>query len=444
MTPPGARRDPYAHGVLEAPPDDLAAGADRGEAPPSAPRRVVGRPRAVWWLVAGLILVRLVAIAVLMASGVEDEHSILGGDARRYEAILAGEGTPYRDFEVEYPPVALGLMDLIDGSTTWQTLLFLALSQLALELVIAAVIRWSWGGRTAVAYLLLGTPMAFFPFPYARIDFLSVFLAVAGLALVRRRADVAGGATLAVAVFAKLWPLAVAPTLLVRRRWRGLGAWVATGAAGLLAWVAWAGTGGPSQVVTFRGATGWQIESLPGIVLHMVDPGGSTVQQGAWRTAVTVPEWSRLLLAVLSVMIVVAAWWLAARWCGPPDPEPDPGRETERAVVLDGLAPLAAVLGLIVCSPIISPQYLLWCVPFAAVLAARGERAVTGLMVGIVVLTTYALATIHGQIRGELYATVPVVARNVLLVAVLVLCLRRLASRRAPSTDASRAADASA
>jgi hypothetical protein len=427
--------------VLEAPLGDRTAGADRDQAPASAPRRVPGRP--VRWLVAGLILVRVAAIALLLASGVEDDHSILGGDARRYEAIVGGEGTPYRDFDVEFPPVAVGLMALVDGPTTWQTLLFLAVSQLALELATAAVLRWAWGGRTAVAYLLLGTPMAFFPFPYVRIDFLSVFLAVVGLALLRRRSDVAGGVALAVAVFAKLWPLAVAPSLLVRSRWRGLAAWVATGTAGLVAWVAWAGTAGPSQVVTFRGATGWQIESLPGIVLHLLDPSGSTVQQGAWRTAVAMPGWSRPLLTALSVVTVAAAWWVAARRCRHPGPagpsgaqapSADPEDDVERIVVLDGLAPLAAVLGLIVFSPIISPQYLLWCIPFAAVIAARGHRTLTGLMAGIVVLTTYVLATIHGQIRGDLYATVPIVVRNVGLVVVLGLCLRALAITPTPSS----------
>ncbi len=415
--------------MLEARLDEPTAGAGREAAPASTPRRVVGR-HVVWWLVVGLIVIRLVAVGLLLASGVEDEHSILGGDARRYEAIVAGEGTPYRDFEVEFPPVALGLMHVVHGMTTWQTLLFLALSQLALELATAAVIRWAWGGRTAVAYLLLGTPMAFFPFPYVRIDFVSVFLAVLGLALVRKRAEVAGGSLLAVAVFAKLWPLAVAPALLVRRRWRGLAAWAVTGAAGALAWVAWAGTSGLSQVVTFRGATGWQIESLPGAVAHMIDPGGSTVQQGAWRTAVAMPVWSRPLLTLLSVATVAVSWWLAARSRTPTPPGRATGVEDD-VVVLDGLAPLAAVLGLLIFSPIISPQYVLWCVPFAAVIVARGHRLLTWLMVGVIVLTTYGLATIHGQIPGELYATVPVLVRNALLVVVLAVCLRELATRSA-------------
>src|SRR5262245_48254930 len=130
-------------------------------------------------VVAILIAIRLVAIVAVLNSGVEDKHSILGGDARRYEAIVSSRGTPYRDFEVEYPPVSLGLIRVLatgidvghpdlsgefDGDLG--LLSRLAALQLALELGIAALLAWAWNRRTAVAYLLLGTPFVLFPFPY--------------------------------------------------------------------------------------------------------------------------------------------------------------------------------------------------------------------------------------------------------------------------------------
>jgi hypothetical protein len=404
-------------GPPDGPPDTAPDRTTAGDAP-----WLTGwRPAAVVGL---LLLVRIVAVVVLLHSGVEDEHSILGGDARRYEQIAAGEGTPYEDFEVEYPPVSLGLVRLVIGPTTWDTIARLAVSQLAVELAVTAVLAWAWGRRTAVVYYALGTLMAGFPFPWVRIDFLSVLGAVAGLALLRRGRELAGGATLAVAVFAKLWPFVLAPAMLVERRRRGLVAWTVTGLVGTVAWVGWAGPAGLGQIATFRGARGWQIESLPGIVVHMVDPGASSVQQGAWRTALEVPAWVRLALTAAALATVALAWWWAD------------GRRREGAgrVVVDGYAPLASVGALLVFSTIISPQYVLWLVPFAAVVIARGDRTVAWLTAAIATLSTYGLATIHGQIEGEPYATLAVVVRNGLLVALLVVTLGRLAGRLADPT----------
>jgi hypothetical protein len=93
------------------------------------------------------------------------------------------------------------------------------------------------------------------------------------------------------------------------------------------------------------------------------------------------------------------------------------------------MAPLAAILGLLVFSTIVSPQYVLWFVPFVAVLAARGERLLTGLYLATALLTTMILATIHGQIEGALYATVPIIVRNGCLVAMLAIALVRLSPR---------------
>ena len=112
----------------------------------------------------------------------------------------------------------------------WANIALLAASQLVIELLVTTVLWRTWGRRAGIAFLVLGTPMIFFPFPYVRIDLLAVLLAVGGAALGRRRHPVAGGAVLALAVFAKVWPVVLAPAMLVRRQWRGLVAWAVTGA----------------------------------------------------------------------------------------------------------------------------------------------------------------------------------------------------------------------
>jgi hypothetical protein len=390
--------------------------------PVSVVARGTGRSSRWIWLVLLLLTVRIVAVVVLLHSGVEDDFSILGGDGRRYEAIAHSEGRPYADFEVEYPPLSLVVIELIVGHDTLDTLTRLAVSQLLLELGTTLLLWWSWGRRSAIAYLILGTPMALFPFPYVRIDLVSVFAAVAGLALLRRAHDAAGGASLAAAALAKLWPLAIAPRLLVERRWRALAALALVGTIGAGLWIGLAGTDGIRQVIGFRGARGWQIESLPGAVLHLLDPSSSHVEQGAWRTGAAMPPWSRPLLTLATAISVGASWWLVAR------------RSDRPTRIVDGVAPVAAITGMLVFAPIISPQYLLWLMPFLAIAAARGDRLLGGLGMAVSVLTTFILASIHAQIEGRLYATVPILVRNGLLVVMLVAAMRELAG--APSQPA--------
>jgi hypothetical protein len=414
-----------------------AEGGDTRRESPTAAAPAPSRRWPAWapWVLVGvLVLARMVAVGALLTSGVEDEHSVLGGDARRYEVILSSEGTPYRDFAVEYPPVALGLMKLVDRPTPLATITLLAFSQLALELATAGVLAWAWSRRVAVTYLVLGTPMVLFPFPYVRIDLLSVFLAVLGLALLRRGREAVGGAALAVSVFTKVWPVVTAPVMLLRRQWTGLAAWAITGVAGLAAWVAWAGPDGIGQILTFRGADGWQIESLPGIVLHALDPDGSTVQEGAWRTAVSAPGAVRNLLSLLGLGVVVLAWWLAWRAttspAGPDDERPRPPTElTGDDLVVEALAPLAAVLAMLIFSTIVSPQYVLWFLPFAALAAAQGDRTIGALSLAIAFLSMLGLAWIHGLIPGEWHVVAVIALRNLLLLVLLVVTLGRLWSR---------------
>lgn len=385
-----------------------------------------------------MIAIRFIAVIALLHTDLADDDSILGGDAKRYEAIAHTDGTAYRDFEVEYPPITLGLLKLVVGSDLASTHLRLAVSQLALDLGTAGVLAWAFKRRSAIAYLVLGTPMVFFPFPYMRNDLLAVFLATLALGLVRKGRDRTGGAALAIAAFAKVWPVVVAPVLIVERKARGLVAWGLTGIAGIGMWVWWAGTAGIDQTTTFRGARGFQIESLVGTVIHAVNPGGSHMEQGAWRTSVAVPSMVRTALILLAVVTCGAAWWLAyrARQATPSTAgtHGGPGGEMAEDRISYGLASMASVIALLVFSTIISPQYILWLLPFAAIVAASGDRAVGWLTFAIAAFTTLELATIHGQIEGRLYAIAPLLARNALLVVVLVILIKRLATAARTAT----------
>ncbi len=369
-------------------------------------------------LVALLVLLRLASLAGVLSSGQELEGSILGGDARRYAQMVTATGTPYADFAVEYPPLVLGSIKLLHRDSAFETLVLLGLSQLLLDVGIAGFLWWGFGRRVVLAYLLLSTVFLPFPMHYTRLDLLSVFLATAGWAHLRRGGEIRAGAALALSVFAKLWPLALAPLMLIDGRRRGLVSWIVTGAIGAGAWWLWAGVDGMVQVVSFRGATGWQVESLPGNVLQILDHTRTNFAQGAWRIG-TMPAWSRPLFTVLSVGVTAIGW----RWARG-------SSDTARY----GHAGIVSVTAFLVFSAIISPQYTLWLLPFCAISAAAHPRRYGVPSVLIFGLSTLGLAVISGQPDGHLYATLPVLARNICLVWLLVLALHDLhVGRVAPS-----------
>lgn len=359
--------------------------------------------------------VRLAVVPLALSSdGTEaSRYRTLPGDAIRYHNIAISDGRPYRDFEVEYPPVMVGAIEAISGDDVRSTTVRLMWSQLVLDLAIAAVVVWGWGRRAGIAYLVLGLPFLLYPFLYLRLDLVSVFLAVLGVALVRRRHPVAGGATLAIACFAKLWPMVLVPMLIVRRAWGALGAFVGVGAAGLLAWTAWAGIDGPVQVVTLRGASGWEFESTVGAIVRTAGDVTPRIESGAWRVG-EVGDWTRNLLTLTLVAAVVVVWIIASR------AKPDGPR------VLDGLVPVAAIVAFLVLSPLLSPQFLAWLLPFTAIAAVHGERLVAWLTFVAVALSVGLLALLPDLIRGETLALSVLAARNAVLVALFAVLAVRL------------------
>lgn len=361
-----------------------------------------------------LLVLRLASLIGVLSSGQELEGSILGGDARRYAQMVTAAGTPYADFAVEYPPLVLGSIKLLHRDSAFETLVLLGISQFVLDLGIAAFLWWGFGRRVVLAYLLLSTVFLPFPMQYTRLDLLAVFLATAGWAYLRRGGELRGGAALALSVFAKLWPLALAPLMLIDQRRRGLASWVVTGAIGATAWWLWAGADGMVQVVSFRGATGWQVESLPGNVLQILDHTRTNFAQGAWRIG-TMPSWSRPLFTALSIGVTAIGW----RWASG-------SSDTARY----GHAGIVSVTAFLVFSAIISPQYTLWLLPFCAISAAAHPRRYGVPSALIFGLSTLGLAVISGQPDGHLYATLPVLARNICLVWLLVLALHDLHADR--------------
>lgn len=363
-----------------------------------------------------LVAVRVVGVVALLAGDIGEPDAVLTGDARRYHAIASADGRPYRDFAVEFPPLSLAAIEVVGPASVDVTTARLAVLTLVADLATAGALLYGWGRRAALAYLLLGLVFVVYPFLFTRLDLLSVALAAWGLALARREREALGGAVLAAACFAKLWPVVLVPILVAAGRRRAAAVACGVGAAGVAAWVAWAGTDGLHQVLTMRDAGGWQIESIVGSLIHALPGPRPYGESGAWRIAAVPPGVPILLIGVTAVLVGWVAVLVArARAAGTAGP-----------TLVDGIAPLAAVAALLVCSPLLSPQFACWLLPFAAVAMAGEAVRQVALAVWVMALSTFAVWALRPYRRGELLPVAVVLGRNALLVVLLVSCLAAL------------------
>jgi len=342
----------------------------------------------------------LVALRVVVAGVTVDSQSgLLKVDVARFRQIASSEGRPYRDHVVEYAPAETLAIEFLAEGDLRSTAVRLAALALACDLLAFAGLWFGWGRRPAVLYLLIGLPLV--PFIYARLDPVVVMLAVWGMAFARRGRERVGGAALALAALTKLWPLVMAPALLIEGRRRALGWFAVLSGVGFAAWLAYGGVDGIRQVVSFRGATGWEIESTVGAVVWLFSDGPVRVEGGAPRVG-EIPGWSRALL-LLVLMAALVAIWARAR-----------GRRVDPA----GAPSLAAIAALIALTPLFSLQYVLWLVPWAAIAWTDARTVRMGRIAFAISLLTGVLAFFY---VGSFRPTHPQVLSVGSLVNVLLL-----------------------
>ena len=377
------------------------------------------------------MVVRLVVALVLVAGPATDDVGELAGwDAERFQEIADRDGRAWVDEPVEYPPGSVVVFDRLAGGDVVDTHRRLVARSVVLDLGMALALARRVGPGPARAYLWLGLPLV--PFGYQRLDLLVTAIAgVGALALVtdrgRRRTALAadGLAALAIAVGAtvKIWPVLLVVGAVAIGRWRAAaGAVVLTAAAGVT-WLATVGNGlePVDQVLSLRGATGWHVESLPGALVALFGGDRARLELNAYRIGTLRPGLvaAGRVVAVMTMAVLALAGYRRVR------SDHGPGAETERTVF--ALAVLGAVAALVVTAPLLSPQFLVWLVPWAALAGpwprpgpARAAVALTALAA---VLTGLAL---HGFGPDGLSGTAPaglLTTRNLVLVGLVAACV---------------------
>jgi hypothetical protein len=346
-----------------------------------------------------------------------------------YACCLSRRGFPAADPMWQYPPGAAAVFWLpgrLPGSYVDAFALLAVGCDLAVTVVLCLAPRR--GGSLAGAwYWVCGVPFLG-SLALGRLDMVPVALSVLALRLAGRGG--ARGALLAAAAAVKAWPVTLAAGTAPGQWRRAL-----AGPVAMLA-VAWVFFRHPLlSFLAHQGARGVEIESAaatPFMTWRLAGWHGELVYRyGAWQLG---GEYAALARdASRTALVLVAA--AAAGWCV----LTARGRIRWRPEYAAD-APLAVTLLVLVASPVLSPQYLLWAVGLAAACLAAGrttQRPVALAILGAALLTTVVFpAGWQSLLKGSATVTGILLARNALLAATAAAsCWRMLRTVRPGGDD---------
>jgi glycosyl transferase family 87 len=356
----------------------------------------VSDPRAASLpLTIGLIALRVVVLAIAIHVGRSAQPT---DDLLRFRGIVSTPGTPYRSFPVEYAPGEVLFIEGIGSTDPSALATRLALAAFVADIAAWSAVRYGWGSGAAQRYLWIGAPLLVFL--YGRFDLVPVALAAWGAALAVRGFQRAGGVVFASGIVGKLWPVVLLPAFLIRGHRRAFGWACGVSAAVAAGWLAFAGTSGVTGLVTFRHARGWGVESTVGTLVWIVTGGPVRLEAGSPRVG-TAPRWTTALLAGVLVVLLVSVW--------------RPSLQRDRDPF--GAASVAAICGLLACSPLFSLQFAAWLLPWGAVAWADRDRRTFRSVAAIEALTA-VLFVVYSPHRA-LAAQVLLLLRSALVLWVL-------------------------
>lgn len=376
-------------------------------------------------------LIGLAAAAWIVAAAWDPVHHQHLTDIPVYEgaaARMADGQIPYRDFTLEYPPLAallIGAVRLLPSNYAdgFSLAMFIALVATLLGVTATAdALRLSPRRRLAAGAIVALTPLLLGDLVSTRFDLaLAALLAWTLWAAVTERFP-AMWLLLAAAIALKLVPVALIPALVIWQRHR-TGHWpgrtLLPGAVvSAVVWVPFLLTGfsgirylvdyhlhRPLQIESLGGSYLLGLRALAGIPLSIVTSYGSQNIRGPGVDVVTAIT-TGLQAASIVVVAVVLVWFL--RRCPP------------HLAVHGMVASVATTMAfLVVTGKVLSPQFTLWLLP-ACLLVAGPYGAFTAAAVVAALVTTqlyfpYAYWDLVDMDPG---AIAQLVVRNVALIAV--------------------------
>ena len=338
-------------------------------------------------------------------------------DVRAYHEyatkIVNGE-VPYRDFAVEYPIGALPffliprLVASSLGAYRWAFAVEMIAIDAWLSWMVAERSERTVGRKRGLAWYTVGLA-SLGALPIARFDLAPAALAFAAAMAWGKGKGGLGGVTAGIGGLVKLFPIVVAAPAWFRGSRRGVLAMIGIVIVGA---GAWAGLGGAGtfRSLRYHSGRGLEIESLyAGVLMMLARPMGISLAHDFNHSSVELIAPGAKGFAAVAPAIQIAAIFGVLVACQKGGQEGVPRSAG------------ACVLGFALFGKVLSPQYLLWILPFVASLDGRGGRWGRPLFVAAGILTSliYFWAGV-GLLEFHPLAVAILNARNALLVAMFV------------------------
>ena len=342
---------------------------------------------------------------------------------RHANTVFTGK-IPYREAPIEYPILALPFLYVPRLFTTQQRWFVVGF---ALEMLLfhaatlLLVTRWMLTdlSRTILGRLLWYTGCIAFigPFLLGRYDAVPAFFGFAAASAWFSGRSAWGGWFAGVGTLVKIAPGVVAVPGMIfdwvhrpRSRFRGITVTIITVPVGVGLWFAIGGKNGTLDAIRYHAGRGLEVESIAAGVAYAIDSVRGKAPTTAFDHAsisLTSPTATALVpfvvpIQALALLAVAVQFWR---------------RGATEPMRYAGAAMLVYAIG----GKVFSPQYLLWVLPFVAVLGGRvGVWARGSILLACLVTAVLCPWTFRALVELKPAAMVALNCRNVLLLGTLV------------------------
>jgi hypothetical protein len=367
-------------------------------------------------------------------------NATMQGDVRLYQGVANDlfEGKlPYRDRVVEYPPYGLPIFILprLFGDANYlEAFMGLALvADWSVKLLLFGFgLRFLNGARSLLPLLLYCATVPFMRYFFLqRYDVFPALICLAAVWLFCSRRFALSGLAIAAGVGVKLYPVTFVPVLFVLAVRQGGGRRFLIGLmAGLLPLVPLSFIVPWWRFAEFHAARGLQVESLYASLLWLGQLLGLT--PATWEytqkwyevlgpPATAVLPWARAIFVLAVIFSTAFSVWMVAR-----NQEPSPAQLARCLLV--------PLLGFVAFNQVLSPQYLIWLLPLAALSSFDGKNWPALAIVGATMLTPIIFPSLTRNYPSglNLVETMILVVRNLGLLSVWawIICQSATGQRR--------------
>ncbi|HVX38932.1 MAG TPA: glycosyltransferase 87 family protein [Gemmatimonadaceae bacterium] len=389
------------------------------------------------WTIAWFALAHLLLITIGFHLIYTSRYSDFPIYQRYGQHVVLGQ-LPYESFAAEYPPLAFLFFTLPAATVGFSSLTAYYAAWLVQIFLADVAALWTLDGiarrRGQSPMLVLGAYTALFavvgPITERDFDMFPALMTLLAIGAFEAEREVRGWIRLSLGVMTKLYPILLAPVVLLRHggklspraALRGAAIGLATCVAVMLPWLLTA----PASLLSFlryHAERGLQLEStyasvvLAATRLHLTR--SVTVNSfGSWNVigpaaevATRASTW--LLLVGLAVAYAVCSAGFARR--------APTTRTADSNATLASCGALVLLAGMIT-SKVLSPQYQVWLLPLLA-LSTGPRRTLRWVLFAAIAITTYYIFPRHynALIAIQPAAVVALLARNLMLVLLTVL-----------------------